>query len=95
MTIIASIQQSVKRLSQLNKTLLLLVKIENNLFNNIQPIVLNKIIETSLLNLSDFTNNKNINITKNISNEVTIIINNSLCEILINNLLQNAIRYNL
>lgn len=95
MIIIDSIQQSVKRLSQLNKTLLLLVKIENNQFNDSKPIILNNVIEKSLLALSDFANNKNINISKTISEEVTINIDNSLCEILINNLFQNAIRHNI
>jgi signal transduction histidine kinase len=51
---IRTIYQSVQRLSKLNKTLLLLAKIENRQFKDLETIEVNKVIEKQLEIFEDF-----------------------------------------
>lgn len=90
---IKSLDDYIKKLSRLNKSLLLLSKIENKQFAPDENVSLNKIIRQSVLLYQDYFEMKNISVNQFINAEVTLNINTDLCEILINNLLQNAIRH--
>ena len=94
MDIIVSINNSIAKLSQIHKSLLLLTKIENRQFINKENVSLNKIIDDSLNMFEEHIQAKRISVTKIIEGQVSININADLCLILINNLLQNAIRHN-
>ena len=89
-----SIYQAGNRLSKLNKTLLLLAKVENQQFSTKKEISLKEIIERQLENYEDFIANKNIKITTELSDD-TIITNSVLADTLISNLLSNAIKHNI
>ncbi len=93
--IISSVDNAADKLSRLNKSLLLLSKIENRQFNQEDNISLNEIIEESLIQFEDLIAEKNITVKKNIRESVTLRINPDLCMVLVNNLLQNAIRHNI
>lgn len=93
MQYIKSLDDSIKKLSRLNKSLLLLSKIENKQFAPDENVSLNKIIRQSVSLYEDYFEMKKISIQQFISADVTVNINTDLCEILINNLLQNAIRH--
>jgi signal transduction histidine kinase len=89
-----SIYQAGQRLSKLNKTLLLLAKVENQQFSKKEEISLKTIIDRQLENYEDFSHNKNLKVTTDLSNQ-TLTANAILAETLITNLLSNAIRHNI
>ena len=89
-----SIENTIKKLSALNKALILLSKIENNQFNEYSAVNLKDKIQASIENYQDLIQAKNIKIETELSNDLIIQANPALCDILINNLLQNAIRHN-
>jgi signal transduction histidine kinase len=84
---------AVSRLSRLNQSLLLLVKIENKLLNDRQHLDLQEIIEELLYQLEDIFSDKQITVTSTLS-EKKIEASNYLMEILLNNLIINAVRHN-
>jgi signal transduction histidine kinase len=94
MEIITSIYESANRLSRLNKTLLLLTKIENHQFKDSENIQFRSLIEKVLNNFEDVLSEKNITIKKEFGPSPTKEMNATLADILISNLIQNAIRHN-
>jgi signal transduction histidine kinase len=84
---------AVSRLSRLNQSLLLLVKIENKLLNDRQHLDLQELIEELLYQLEDIFGDKEITVTSML-NEKEIEASNYLIEILLNNLIINAVRHN-
>ncbi|SEO69770.1 Signal transduction histidine kinase [Mucilaginibacter gossypiicola] len=84
---------AVSRLSRLNQSLLLLVKIENKLLNDRQHLDLQELIEELLYQLEDIFGDKEITVTSML-NEKNIEASNYLIEILLNNLVINAVRHN-
>ena len=93
--LILSIDDASSKLGRLNKSLLLLTKIENRQFKIVENVSLNKVIADSLELFSEHLEAKKITVTKIISAEVNTHINPDLCFVLINNILQNAIRHNI
>lgn len=89
-----SIYLAGKRLSKLNKTLLLLAKVENQQYNINEKIDLKTVIENKLEIYDDFILNKNITVTKSITN-IILTSNQVLVDTLITNLLSNAIKHNI
>jgi signal transduction histidine kinase len=88
------VENAVNRLSSLNKSLILLARIENSQFGDSEEIKISGIVEKSLENFSEIIEAKNLSVEKNIIVSPSIKMNPVLCEILVNNLLQNAIRHN-
>ena len=91
---IRAIYTSVQRLSKLNKTLLLLSKIENNQFTEKEKIQVNKSIEKQLEIFEDFIENKELELVMNTAMDVTIEANPLLFDMVISNLISNAIKHN-
>ncbi|MET2986178.1 sensor histidine kinase [Aureibaculum conchae] len=89
-----SIYQAGKRLSKLNKTLLLLAKVENQQFSTKEEVSFKNLIEKQLENYEDFILNKNIKVNKKLSGHITTT-NTTLADTLISNLLSNAIKHNI
>jgi signal transduction histidine kinase len=92
-SIVGALNDDVARLNRLNKNLLLLSKIENQNPEK-QPIVLNEYLKKNLDFFTEQAKAKNISIVTELSEKVKIDCNPVLAEILINNLLLNAIRHN-
>lgn len=92
--LLSSINDSVSRLNRLNKNLLLLSKIENDNFNEIQEITLNEAVEKHLDFFSEQAKAKNLNLKTEFGEIFTIRSNPVLLEILLNNLFMNAISHN-
>jgi len=88
-----SIYQAGQRLSKLNKTLLLLAKVENQQFSTKEEISLKQLIERQLENYEDFILNKKIKVVTELS-DITVTTNTVLADTLISNLLSNAIKHN-
>ncbi len=83
------------RLSKYNSTLILLAKIENKQFPESKKISPEAIFNNLLENLDDLIRDKKIEVVKKISPEVTLQMNPYLAEMLIVNLVKNAVRHNL
>ena len=94
LNLITSIDDACSKLTRINKSLLLLTKIENMQFNKLEKISFEKIIDNSLLLFEDHIQATNLKVIKNYTEDFWIQMNPDLCLILVNNLLQNAIRYN-
>jgi len=82
-------------LSKLNKTLLLLSKIENLQYSDKEEIHINDTIEKHLEIFEDFIENKNIKVYKNYTLDVKLLANPMLFDMVISNLVSNSIKHNL
>ncbi len=80
------------RITQINKNLLLLVKIENKQFERNKNIEIDRILKQSLQTLKEYMEEKQLIHTENIESPVQKDGSSGLTEILCNNLLLNAIR---
>lgn len=92
--IITTVNDNLSRISRINKNLLLLAKIENNQFLENENINIDDALNESLELLSVYFEEKSIDIKKNIHTQSILSCNKTLFEILVNNLLVNAIRHN-
>jgi len=91
---IQNIEAAANKLSTLNKALLLLVKIENHQFKETNELSLKTHIETILAQFEWVLTDKNIQLKTDFKNDMLFKINPELVDILLANLLQNAIRHN-
>lgn len=89
------ILEIIERLVRLNKSLLLLTKIENKQFLDKQPININQLVVRGIEDLKELANFKNITISFEEKDKIITQMNPALAEILVNNLLKNAIFHNL
>ena len=87
------VYDALDRLSNLNQSLLLLTKIENSQFNEQENISLDDLVREKLIQFEELSAAKKLVITTDIQ-QVNISGNKKLNDILIGNLLNNAIRYN-
>jgi signal transduction histidine kinase len=96
LSIIQSLYDTTSRLSRMNKNLLLLAKMDNLQFAEIQTINVTGVINESLSLLTEQAGSKNIHIESSISPDfIQIQANKTLLESLVNNLITNAIRHNI
>ncbi len=84
---------SVTKLTKLNKSLLLLTKIENNQFQKKKTVQLDMLIQEKLHQFEESILQKQLIINLQ-SQPETVLCNKTILDILIGNLLNNAIRYN-
>lgn len=87
------IYNATSRLSTLNKTLLLLAKINNKQFDNQRTVDWKVLVEQKLQQFDELINDKNIRISLEMT-PVFVEINGELADILLNNLFSNAIKHN-
>lgn len=92
---IAEILNIVERLVRVNKSLLLLTKIENKQFLVNQTVSFNEVIKQSASDLEEFTEFKNVNISVSETAELTTLMDASLANVVVSNLLKNAIFHNI
>jgi signal transduction histidine kinase len=88
------IEHAVAKLSSQNKALLLLAKIENNQFKSTEEVDLENVLNKTLILFEDLITSKNISVNKNVSGNSRMKIDPILADILISNLIQNAVRHN-
>lgn len=84
---------AVSRLSRLNQSLLLLVKIENKLLQDQQQINLRILVEELIAQFEEIFLDKELKLTYTLEDK-EIYANRYLVEILLSNLISNAIRHN-
>lgn len=82
------------RLSKYNSTLILLAKIENKQFPESKKVSPEAILDNLLENLDDLIRTKKIEVIRKITPDVSLQMNPYLAEMLIVNLVKNAVRHN-
>ncbi len=87
------VYDAVARVTRLNQSLLLLVKIENRLVNDEQTVDLKALVHEKLNQFKELFLNKELNVVSDLSAK-QITVSRYLIEVLLNNLLSNAIRHN-
>ncbi|MBT2162306.1 sensor histidine kinase [Zobellia barbeyronii] len=92
---IAEVMQIIERLVRLNKSLLLLTKIENKQFLDNQTVSLNQVVGNCVNDLEEIASFKTVNISINESAELDSKMDASLANVMISNLLRNAIFHNI
>lgn len=92
--LIISAQESIQRLSKMSKALLLLTKIENKEFENIEAVNLSELISKLLFDFKELVNLKTITLQTNIEENVCVRMDNTLAALMITNLINNAIKHN-
>jgi len=94
-SLIGAMEEVNLRLAKLNKSLLLLSKIDNNQFPQTENLLLSEITKSIADQFRANAELKKITILEDYRGKGEIRANKSLMEILISNLLSNAIRYNI
>jgi signal transduction histidine kinase len=89
-SLLGDITDATNRLSQMNKTLLLLSKIENNQFPEIEEVNISQMVERLFNNLTVYYDNFP-KVESKIETDVILNANYSLAEILISNIIKNAV----
>lgn len=95
LTKISELIESVRHLSKLNQTLLLLVKIENQQFTETVALNLGDLFKQKLKFWEVWTTHKALEVSILVDKEILLNINPYLAEVLLNNLLGNAIKHNI
>lgn len=88
---ITSIQKDIQKLKQLNKRITILTKIDNNQFVTVENINLTEIINNKVDSFKELKMSKMFHASNEILN---VSMDPYLADILVNNLISNAIKYN-
>jgi len=91
---ISSVLNSLSRMKRLNSTLLLLSKIKNKQFVTSEPVNISQLTLEIINNFEDIINHKEISVSVEEHNTLSVEMNKDLAYILITNLLKNAIFHN-
>jgi signal transduction histidine kinase len=92
---IKSIDDATNRLFKLNQGLLLISKIENQYFQENKKVSVKELLNSFFDNYSEILELKGISTEVKISGDPIVEMNETLADILISNLLSNAVRYNI
>ena len=91
---IKSSLDSVNRLSKMNKSLILLTRIENEQYNVSEALNFSQLIRDHIKKFDLFISSRELRLKLDIEDDVLLQMNPNLAEILLSNLLSNAIKYN-
>ncbi|MEO6901831.1 MAG: HAMP domain-containing sensor histidine kinase [Bacteroidia bacterium] len=94
MVMIQSVYDATNRLSKLNRSLILLSKIENNQFGQKEKINFSEAVKKHIVNFTELIEAKKLTLNTSIKNNIIVNINSSLADVLITNLITNAIKHN-
>src|SRR5690606_7370316 len=88
---IGQVIQTLQRLTRLNKSLLLISKIENHQYGEMETISINAMVKALVNELEDFSEMKKVQLHVDEKTTLSVLMNKDLAAILISNLLKNAI----
>lgn len=91
---LSSIQGTLRRLTRLSDSLVLLTKIDNYEFSRQDKVNITEITIRLIEDFSELAGLKSLTVTSNIQKDVYVLSDETLIEIMISNLLINAIRHN-
>lgn len=93
--LICDIQKNIEKLSRINQSLILLSKLENNEYAATEDILFCRTAKETLSAFEELIEMKSLRLNKDIHKDVPLKFHPALAEILLNNLLSNAIRHNI
>ncbi|WP_254413453.1 sensor histidine kinase [Dyadobacter diqingensis] len=91
---IGQVIQTLERLTRLNKSLLLLSKIENKQFQENERVDINAVFKNLIEEFTDFADYKNVTISYQEHGQLYADMSKNLAEIFVTNFLKNAIVHN-
>lgn len=91
---VANVIKTANRVTHLNKSLLLLAKIENRQFPHNEVVSINELIKEKMIDFEDFIAFKNIEVHYQEKNNLSINIEPWLAHILVTNLVKNSLFHN-
>ncbi len=92
---VETIHDEIRRLSRLNQSLLLLTKIDNQQFSETEAVDIAVIINRHLYKYEELITAAQITLTKDIEKIDALLMNETMADILISNLITNAIKHNI
>ena len=92
--LIGSVYDATSKMAKLNQGLLLISKIGNNQFTEIEENDLIRLIDRTLSNFGEMIEYRKLTVNRHFETPVVIRLNRILAEILITNLISNAIKHN-
>ncbi len=92
--LIKSINEATNKLFKLNQGLLLISKIENQYYHETKEVSLRDIVSICLDNYREIMQLKNISVDLEATSGAMVKMNEVLAEVLVSNLISNAVRYN-
>lgn len=92
---INQIRNTLKRMSTLNQSLLMLSKIENQQFKDKEQVVFNSVVKTMISDFNSILEFKSIALELIENGEFKTLINKDLAYSLLSNLIKNSIKYNI
>jgi len=93
--LIVDMQNAIDKLTRINRSLVLLTKLENQEFDNDNNMRFCRVTKDTLAAFTDRIAMKNIAISSKLDKNIIVKIHPTLAEILLSNLFQNAIRHNI
>ncbi len=93
-SLISDMADASRRMHRLNKSLLLLTRIDNDQFADKEQLAVDEALRKFISQFTPVAAQRNISIEHSINDNFSIITNTSMFEILVSNLLSNAIRHN-
>jgi len=93
--LINSLETNNKRLARLNRSLLLLTKIENEEYQPTEFIDISELVKKFIQSYQYYFQKKELKIMEEYNDPMLIQANKTLIEILISNLISNAVRHNI
>ncbi|MFW6100769.1 MAG: sensor histidine kinase [Bacteroidota bacterium] len=88
-----AIYEETQQLSRMGRALNLITQIENQEFRNIQTITTAPVIRSHVNKIQEIAEMKNLKVETNLDEQHTMTIDAGLLDILIRNLIKNAMRY--
>lgn len=95
LSLIKSINESTSKLFKLNQGLLLISKIANQVFHEKKMVSLKQIAIKGLENYKEIMHLKKIKVEMDVTDDAMVEMNDVLAEVMISNLLSNAVRFNI
>jgi signal transduction histidine kinase len=93
--LIHSLEMNNKRLVRLNRSLLLLTKIENEEYQPTGPVNITELVIKFLLSYRYHIREKGLTLTETCESDITFRANKTLIEILVSNVISNAVKHNI
>mgnify|MGYP001168852215 CR=1 FL=1 len=91
--LISELYDASKRLSRLNKNLLLLARIDNEQYPDREIVSVRDTVQSLVTQYQDQVAQKEITLKTNLNEDIRVTTNPTLLEVLITNLLSNAVKY--
>ena len=92
--LIAEMQNALERLSRIHSSLTLLTKLENQEYKAGEPVCISNLARETLLAFDELIQMKSIDLQVHIEKAIYVPLHLSLADLLLSNLISNAIRHN-